>query len=175
MPEWMTRELGSVLQILKVLELLLLGLCLSIGAAGAALLLRGLAPSVAAEADRTLASRPPVRRLLLGLVNAPAMLVLAIVLGQRGALKAVSLFLVLALLALTLVGLAAELATLGRRVRGGGGADGVLRETIVGGGIGAAAGLLPFVGQVLGIVVLLMALGTGVSWLLTRGRDGDVR
>jgi uncharacterized membrane protein YhaH (DUF805 family) len=167
MPDGTVQKLSAALELLHALELLALGGCLAAGLTGMALLLRGVAPVVAEEVDRTRASRGTFWRFLLGLINAPATLVVAAVLGKRGSLKLVAIFLVLALFALTLVGLVAELTELGRRLRGPGTP---FSETLAGGAALVLTGLFPVVGQVLGVAFLVLALGTGISWLVTRGR-----
>ncbi len=132
-------------------------------------LLRAGLPSFVERADTAAQARRAPRRFLIGLLNGPALFLLAMALGSKPEHKPLLLIVVAVLVALTLWGLVAQVPRLGRRILALGQREGsLLNETLVGGAALTAAFLLPGVGWIAVGAVLLLAIGTGVSALFTR-------
>jgi hypothetical protein len=149
------------------------------GLTAVVILLRAAWPSLAARADAAAETRGPGLRFVLGLLNGPALFLLASALGARKENKPLSAVVLGVLIALALWGFLGDLPRLGRRIlalgllRQGYGGQGlressVLGETLAAGAALAAALLLPFVGWIAFGLAFLLAVGTGVSALFTR-------
>lgn len=133
------------------------------------IVLRAAWPGLAARADAAAETRSSGRRFLLGLLNGPALLLLATALGGKGEHKPLSLAVLAILVALALWGLSSGVPRLGRRALALGGRQGSpLFETLAGGAALTGACLLPLVGWIAFGAVLLSAVGTGVGALFTR-------
>jgi len=135
------------------------------------ILLRAAWPSAAARADAAAETRGPGLRFVLGLLNGPALLLLATALGRRNEQKALGLLVLSVLVALALWGFCGDLPRLGRRVLAQAQttrAGTPLTETLVAGAVLTGALLLPFAGWIAFGLAFLLAVGTGVSALFTR-------
>ena len=133
------------------------------------ILLRAAWPSLAARADAAAEIRGPGLRFVLGLLNGPALFLLASALGGRNEHKPLSALILGVLIALALWGFVADLPRLGRRILGLGRRESTpLGETLAAGAALAGALLLPVVGWIAFLLALLLAVGTGVSALFTR-------
>jgi hypothetical protein len=105
----------------------------------------------------------------MGLINAPALLIIAAVLSKLGPLRLAAIALIFALLILTFLGFIAESAQIGRRVLALRSEQrSLFAQTIAGGATLTAAFLLPFVGQALLLAILVRSFGTAVYWLFNR-------
>jgi hypothetical protein len=139
------------------------------GLTAVVLLVRAAWPSLAARADAAAGARGPGRRFVLGLLNGPALFLLASALGARNEHKPLSALVLAILSALALWGFTGDMPRLGRRVLALGRRESTpLGETLAGGAALAGALLLPFVGWAAFGLAFLLAVGTGVSALFTR-------
>lgn len=168
----MNPKLESAVQVLTLLELGAVLVLSGVGLVSAVVFLRVLAPRLAAEAEAVALRRSVGLRFLLGLVNLLLLLFLAAILLGRSGWKPIGLLVLLALAFLVLTGLAGELPRLGRRALDRANAP-ALQATLTGGAILTATLLLPLVGQLFVLVLLVLATGTGVSWVVTRGGSGS--
>jgi O-antigen/teichoic acid export membrane protein len=132
--------------------------------------LRAGLPSFVSRADAAAETRSASRRFLIGLLNGPVLLLLAMALGSKPDSKPLALVVLMVLIAIALWGLAGQLPRLGRRVLALGRPreTSPLAETLTGGAALTGAFLLPFVGWIAFGAVLLLAVGTGVSALFLR-------
>ena len=141
------------------------------GLTAVVILLRAAWPSLSARADASAEVRGPGLRLLLGLLNGPALLLLATALGTKPENKPLSVLVWGFLFWLALWGFAGDMPRLGRRVLALGRRDSTpLWETLAAGAALTGAILLPFVGWTAFVLAFLLAVGTGVSALFTRRR-----
>lgn len=126
---------------------------------------RACLPQLVRRADAAAETRGAARRLLLGLLNGPAIFAIAGALASRLEWKLPALGVMVVLIALTLWGFLASLPRLGRRILALSGRDSGsdLRQTLTGGAALTAAFLLPVAGWLITAVCLFLAIGTGVS------------
>jgi len=139
------------------------------GLVAVVLLLRAAWPSAAARADVAAETRGPGLRFVLGLLNGPALFLLASALGRRNEHKPLALLVLGVLASLALWGFVGDLPRLGRRLLALGRREGTpLTETLAAGAALVLALLLPFVGWMAFVLAYLLAVGTGVSAIFTR-------
>lgn len=157
-----------------LLGLELAALLIGCGLTATLTVLRAGMPSLVARADAAAEARGVWRRFLIGLLNGPALLLLAMALGSKPDGKPLSLVVLAVLIALALWGLAGQVPRLGRRVLALGRPreTSPLAETLTGGAALTSAFLLPVVGWIAFAAILLLAVGTGVSALFTRRPAG---
>lgn len=163
----MDPKLDFAVRMLTLLELGLVLVLSGVGLVSAVALLRAAAPRLARGVEAAVVRRPAGLRFLLGLVNVPLLLFLAAALLGRSPLKPVGLLVLLVLAFLILAGLAGELPRLGRHALERPEAPGS-HATFAGGAILTLTLLLPMVGELLVLALLVLAAGTGLSWILSR-------
>jgi hypothetical protein len=152
----------------------LLGFALVVLAIGAGLtalisILRAAFPGAAGSLDEASARRSRLRRLVIGALNGPALFVLAVAFGSKPATKAIGIVLVIALAFLALAGLCAEVPRIGRGLlRTAGRAGTPFSHALVGGLFLTLAFWVPFAGWIVFAGVLLVGIGSAVSWIFTR-------
>src|SRR5262249_56733154 len=97
---------------------LLAMLCVLIGTGLTAVTLaaRAFWNDVADQVDMIMLGHSPLRRLLMGIINAFGLFIIAVVLLNLGPLRLIGLALIFTLVILTLIGLMSEMAQIGRRV-----------------------------------------------------------
>ena len=160
MSEPVLHKLSGVLDLTSLLLIALVALALGAGLTAASLLVRGLAPSVAASLDQSLSRRSGRARLLMGIVNGPALFLVAVLLVKSG-WKALGLLALLTLVTAVVTGLVAELPPLGRRLfpDSGDGAAAARAGVVL-----SVTFLLPVAGQALLALLLLRSIGTAAYW-----------
>ena len=143
-----------------------------IGLTAVLTVLRAGLPSLASRLDAAAARRSGLRRLAIGLLNGPVLFFLAAASGGQARGKPLSLFFLLVLVVLSVLGLTAEVPAIGRRILAlGKGETSDLAHVLAGGAAVTGCFLVPVVGWAVCAVVLLTAIGTGVSSLfLPRAR-----
>ena len=154
----------------------LTALLVGCGLAGTLAVLRATLPRASRRADAAAQARGALRRFLLGLLNGPALFVLAIALGSRPDTKVLAVLVLTILIALALWGLLAAAPRLGRRIlelSAGAPDSSELRQTLTGAAALAAVSLLPWAGWLIAGASLLLAIGTGVSAVFLRRPPGD--
>jgi hypothetical protein len=154
-----------------VLALGLNVLLVGAGVTAVVIVLRAGTPALAARLDAAALGRRGARRLAIGLLNGPALFLLAAALGGHPSGKPFSIVVFLVLIGLAVLGLVAELPLAGRRILALGGREASdLAAILAAGATLTACALLPLVGWAVCGVVVLMAIGTGVSWVFARRR-----
>lgn len=143
-----------------------------IGLTAVLTVLRAGLPSLASRVDAAAARRSGLRRLAIGLLNGPVLFFLAAAFGDQARSKPLSALFLLALVVLSVLGLTAEVPAIGRRVLALGKREtSDLAHVLAGGAAVTGCFLVPVVGWAVCAVVLLTAIGTGVSSLfLPRAR-----
>src|SRR5262249_30870327 len=122
------------------------------------------------QVDMIMLGHSPLRRLLMGIINAFGLFIIAVVLLNLGPLRLIGLALIFTLVILTLIGLMSEMAQIGRRVLALRSAQSsIFAQTVTGGMTITLAFLLPFVGQAMLLTILFRSFGTSVYWLFKRG------
>lgn len=152
----------------------LTALLIGCGLTGALAVLRASLPQLTRRADAAAEARGAPRRFLLGVLNGPALFVLAMALGSRPDTRLLALVAVALLIVLALWGFLAAAPRLGRRILALSGREGSdLRQTLTGGAALTAAFLLPLAGWLIAGTCLLLAIGTGVSAVFLRRPPAD--
>lgn len=171
-PDLTAHKLAGLLDLANLVAIALVILLAGAALTATVATLRTAFPGIAAGLDEASGRRSRVRRLLIGLLNGPALFLLAVAFGSRAGTKPVGVLLFLALLSLGLLGLGAELPRLGRSLfRSAGRSGSPLGHTLAGGAALTVAFLVPFLGWALFAGVLLIGIGSAVSWIFTpRGR-----
>jgi hypothetical protein len=133
------------------------------------LVVRASLPSLAGRCDAAAASRTALRRFLIGILNGPTLLLLAVALGKSEGSKWLAVLVTAVLAALALWGFVAVVPRLGRRIAALSSRDASdPAATLFGGAALTAAFLLPVAGWIVAAAATLLAVGTGVSALFTR-------
>lgn len=164
----------KLINLLNFTSLILLSAVWSILGASltaAALSYRGIWPEKGERLDILALGQKGWKRVLLGALNLPALLLLSL-LGFRAGLKLLGLAFFLILLYLAFIGLVAEFTQLGRRVLALRGTQShVFAQTVCGGVILTLITLFPVAGQFIFLYILLRSVGTGVFWIFSRKRQ----
>jgi hypothetical protein len=174
--EFPTQKLEGALGLVSLLGVAILVLAIGAGLTAIVAILRAAFPGPAASLDEASARRSRMRRFLIGLLNGPALFILAIAFGSKPATKSIGIFFVVLLAAIALLGLCAEVPRIGRSLlRTGGRAGSPLAHTLVGGILLTLAMWVPFAGWIVVAGVLLIGVGSAVSWIFTSGGRRDRR
>ncbi|MEW6735913.1 MAG: hypothetical protein AB1489_31760 [Acidobacteriota bacterium] len=165
-------KLTPVLDALQLLLLVIVCLLIGVGLTATVLVTRAYLSAVADELDLILLSHRAWRRFLMGIINGPVLLIIITILSKLpGPLRLLSLALLFLLILLTILGLVAEMAVLGRRVLALRHRDcSLFIQTITGGLVILAVFLLPFIGQAFLLAILFQSLGTSLYWLFKRSK-----
>jgi hypothetical protein len=165
------QKLDAVLGLANLIEAALVILAIGAGLTALVAILRAVFPGMTASLDEASARRSRLRRLGIGLLNGPALFILAIAFGGKPSTKPVGIVLVIALLAISLAGLCAEVPRIGRRLFQTAGRAGTpLSHTLAGGLFLTLGCWVPFAGWIVLAAVLLLGIGSVVSWIFTRRR-----
>lgn len=164
-------SLKETSDVIRVLALLVLGFVTLSGTAALGAVWRGAFKSAAEKFDWVTANRSGGGLLFVGLCNTVFGTVVVSVLARLGPLRLVALVLLVALLGVTVVGVASRMRIVGRGIAGKfQGGDAV--ETLIGGLILAAVFLIPVIGQIVWLGVLVQAFGAGLIGLVRWRRIG---
>jgi hypothetical protein len=164
-----THKLVGLIDLVNLIGVAVVILLIGAGLTALVAILRAAFPSAAASLDEASSRRGRLRRLAIGVLNGPALLVLAMAFGSRPATKGVGIGILLLLIALVLLGLCAEIPRIGRSLlRPGGTAASPLASTLAGGAALTACVWLPFVGWACVVAVALIGVGGAVSWIFSR-------
>ncbi|MFW6286941.1 MAG: hypothetical protein ACOC29_03270 [Candidatus Sumerlaeota bacterium] len=131
-----------------------------------AVLLISLFSPASAFAARERIARSPWRMLVLGLINAVALLLILAILPDVPIIRAVKLLLIMFAMFLVLVGMSGLYANIGERLLVNPQSEN--KSLLAGGATWEAAILFPFLGQLAQIIGVLITLGAGVQVLWTR-------
>ena len=163
------QKLDAVLGLANLIEAALVILAIGAGLTALVAILRASFPGLTASLDEASARRSRMRRFWIGLLNGPALFVLAIAFGGKPATKAVGVVLFIVLLAISLAGLCAEVPRIGQSLfRTAGRVGTPLSHTLAGGLFLTLACWIPFVGWLVLAGVLFVGIGSVVSWIFTR-------
>lgn len=153
----------------KLLVLSLLGLMIGLGLLAAALATRAIWPTIGTELDGAVVTYTGFRRFLLGLINGFFLFIIAVICFQHGPLGLIGLLILFSMMLLAFLGWLAEINSLGQKILALRDLpSSLLAQTIAGGLTYSGLQLLPLVGVLIGILVLIRSLGTGVCWLVKR-------
>ncbi|MBL8148462.1 MAG: hypothetical protein JNN15_00865 [Blastocatellia bacterium] len=144
------------------------GICCAIGSGVTAtvLTLRAFWPNMSEKLDLVALGYSWRKRFLMGLINGPAIFILAAIALNIPVLKLAGLGLLLFLVMLILLGLTAEFTMIGRRVLAMRNQPSTpFAQTITGGIIFTLMFLIPFLGQGIFLAILLKSVGTTIYWL----------
>lgn len=162
------QKLEGLLGLANLIGIALVVLAIGAGLTALVAILRAAYPGAAASLDEASARRSRLRRFLIGLLNGPALFILGIAFGSKPATKSIGVLLVVLLAAVVLLGLCAEVPRIGRslfRTAGRGGTP--LSHTLAGGLFLTLAFWVPFAGWLVTAGVVLVGVGSAVSWIFT--------
>src|SRR5437762_2305268 len=170
-PPNLLEKLNGVADLLTLLLLATICMLIGMGLTGTVLATRAFFSEAVDQLDLISLGHSGLRRLLMGLVNGPAIFIIAAILSKLGPLKLIGIALIITLLLLAFFGLIAEMALIGRRVLALRSLQSsIFAQTIAGGLTISSIFLLPFAGQIILLVILFKSLGTGLYWLFKRSK-----
>jgi hypothetical protein len=165
-------KLLALLDLANLIGLAAIVILVGAGLTATIAIARAVFPNVAAGLDDASSRRSRWRRFAIGLLNGPALLFLGLAFSGRPATKPIGVVLLFALAFLMLAGLTAEVPRLGRRLLLLSGRAGTpLAHVAAGGGALTAAFLVPVLGWALFASIVVLGIGSAVSWLFTRRRS----
>ena len=160
----------------QLLVLSLFGLMMGLGLLAAAIATRAVWPTIGTELDNAVATYTGFRRFLLGLINGFILFIIAVICFQHGLLGLIGLLIFFSLMLLTFLGWLAEINSLGQKILAlRNTPNSLLTQTIAGGLTYSGLQLLPLVGLLIGSLVLIRSLGTGICWLVKRKSNSKLR
>lgn len=166
-------KLTNLLNFASVILLAVVWCILGLSLTAAALAYRGIWSERGERLDVLALGQRGWKRVLLGILNLPALLLLSM-LSFRTGLKLLGLAFFLILLYLAFIGLVAELTQLGRRVLALRGTQShVFAQVVCGGVLLTLVTLFPVAGQLIFLYIAFRSVGTGVFWTFSRKRQAS--
>jgi len=168
-PQLLTKLTGA-LDLFSLLLLALLCLLIGVGLTTTVLAARAFWSAAADQLDLILLGHSGSRRLLMGILNGPVLLLIALIMLKLGSpFGLLGLALLFATLILTFLGLIAEMALIGRRVMALRSLQcSLFAQTLAGGLTIMGIFLIPIAGQIIVLIICLKSFGTGLYWLFKR-------
>lgn len=162
-------KMTEVLDVMALLLFVLVCLLIGLGLMATVLSARAYWKDIADELDLIRLGNKSWRRFLMGLINGPALFIVAAITMNLGPLKLVGLLILFVMALLAFLGLVAEMPYIGRRILSlRHPTSSPLSQTIVGGLTMMGTFLFPIAGQAILLGLLLQCLGTGLYWIFKR-------
>ena len=158
------------MKMLEWIVFLFFGVMVGFGLTAAVLLVRAFRRESCEILDRIVAERSPSYQFFVGLFNFVVFFLLAAACLNIGPLRLLGLGILFGIGVLMIFGLAARMHTVGSDVLalGRSARPSEVACVLVGGGVLTGVFLVPFLGQLIWLVMLLQCFGTALLWLFSR-------